>query len=214
MLAAGRVDRPLGPRREAERDGRAADAGEDHGEDHAARRRSRSRPTRTNGIDTSATTASCTVVSPKMSKRFASIPVRTYQQPNSTAASKRDRIAVAHRELGAGEQEQTDDRDRDREDDAAAREAPVDDRLDDRGEDGEEPGDERRVRRGRVLQPDVLGEVGERGDHAERRTAEQERALESVGRRPGPAHGRRSANGASTAAPIAKRMRLNPIGVV
>ena len=36
----------------------------------------------------------------------------------------------------------------------------------------------------------------------------------SVGRRAGPAHDRRNANGASTAAPTAKRMRLNPIGVV
>ncbi len=38
--------------------------------------------------------------------------------------------------------------------------------------------------------------------------------IESVGRRSGPAQERRSANGASTAAPIAKRMRLNPMGVV
>ena len=38
--------------------------------------------------------------------------------------------------------------------------------------------------------------------------------IESDGRRPGPAHDRRSAKGASASAPTLKRIRLNPIGVV
>ena len=121
--------------------------------------------------------------------------------PEEERGDERDGVAEAEREVGAGEEEQTEDGDRDRDHDRPARQTPVDDGRDQRREHREQARDEGGVRRGRVLEADVLADVRhERGESQRDAAADEDTSrVRRPGGRPPPSSMQRERKERSTA---------------